>query len=84
MENNTYVEKKITKYVIATMDGQYLKKTPAKKEYCFVEDIELATKAMSKKMMNMILDYYYLDTGINMELIIVPVNITYELVDESK
>lgn len=83
MKNNTYIEKKITKYVIATMDGKYLKKTPAKKEYCFVEDIELATKAMTRKMINMILDYYYMDTGLEIELVVVPVNITYELVDET-
>ena len=82
-ENNTYVEKKITKYVIATIDGKYLKKTPAKKEYYFVDDIELATKAMTKKMINTILDYYYMDTGLNIELVVVPVNITYELIDET-
>lgn len=85
MENksNTYVEKKITKYVIATIDGKYLKKTPTKKEYCFVDDIEMATKAMTRKMGNMILGYYYLDTGIKIDLIVVPVNITYELIDET-
>lgn len=85
MENkeNTYIEKQTTKYVIATMDGKYLKKTPAKKEYYFVDDIELATKAMTKKMINTILDYYYMDTGLNIELVIIPVNITYELVDET-
>ena len=82
-ENNTFVEKKITKYVIATIDGKYLKKTPAKKEYYFVDDIELATKAMTKKMINTILDYYYMDMGLNTELVIVPVTITYELIDET-
>lgn len=82
-ENNTYIEKKITKYVIATIDGKYLKKTPAKKEYYFVDDIEVATKAMTRKMIKTILDYYYMDTGLNIELVIVPVNITYELVDET-
>lgn len=82
-ENNTYVEKKITKYVIATIDGKYLKKTPAKKEYYFVDDIELATKAMTKKMINTILDYYYMDMGLNTELVVVPVTITYELIDET-
>ena len=82
-EDKTFVEKKITKYVIATIDGKYLKKTPSKTEYCFVEDIELATKAMSKKMMKTILDYFYMDTGLNIELVILPVNITYELIDET-
>lgn len=82
-KNKTYIEKKITKYVVVTMDGKYLKKTPSKTEYCFVEDIELATKAMSKKMMKTILDYFYMDTKLDIELVIVPVNITYELVDET-
>ena len=84
MENkNTYMEKKITKYVISTIDGKYLKKTPAQKEYFFVEDIELATKAMTRKMINTILDYYYMDTGLDTELVILPVVITYELIDET-
>ena len=82
-KENKYIEKQITKYVIATIDGKYLKKTPAKKEYYFVEDIELATKAMTRKMISTILDYYYMDTGLNIELVIVPVNITYELIDET-
>ena len=85
MENklNTYVEKELVKYVVATMDGKYLRKTPTKKEYYFVDDIELATKAMTKKMINTILDYYYMDTGLNIELVVVPVKITYELIDET-
>lgn len=78
-----FLEKKIKKYVIATIDGTYLKKTPSKNEYYFVEDIEVATKAMSKKMMQQILDYYYQDTMTNIKLLIVPVEITYELIDES-
>lgn len=82
-KDNKYIEKKIKKYVIATIDGIYLKKTPAKKEYYFVEDIEIATKAMSKKMIQQVLDYYYQDTMTNIDLVIVPVEITYELIDES-
>lgn len=82
-KDNKYIEKKIKKYVIATIDGTYLKKIPAKKEYYFVENIEIATKAMSKKMIQQVLDYYYQDTMTNIELVIVPVEITYELIDES-
>ena len=82
-----YLEKKIKKYVIATLDNPtlYLKKTPAKSEYCFVEDIELATKTVSKKLMEQILNYYYLDTGLNnIELVVVPIEITYEIIDEEQ
>ena len=79
-----YLEKKTKKYVAATLDTPtlYLKKTPAKPEYCFVEDIELATKTMSKNIMNQIISYYYLDTKLNITLVAVPVEITYEIIEE--
>lgn len=78
-----YLEKKIRKYVIATLDNPtlYLKKIPAKKEYYFVEDIEIATKTLKKSLMDQILKYYYLDTGLNIELVVIPVDITYEIVE---
>lgn len=81
---NRYLEKKTRKYVIATLDNPtlYLKKTPAKPEYCFVEDIEVATKAMSRKSANLILSYYYSDTRLDTELVVVPVEITYEIIEE--
>lgn len=79
-----YLEKKIKKYVAATFDTPtlYLKKIPAKPEYCFVEDIELATKTMSKNVMEQIISYYYLDTKMNITLVAVPVEITYEIIEE--
>jgi len=81
-----YLEKKTRKYVIATLDNPtlYLKKTPAKKEYYFVEDIEVATKTMSKKLANSILSYYYSDTGLDTELVVVPIEITYEIIDDEQ
>ena len=81
-----YLEKKTRKYVIATLDNPtlYLKKTPAKSEYCFVEDIEVATKTVSKKVMGEILRYYYLDTGLDTELVVIPIEITYEIIDEEQ
>ena len=81
-----YLEKKKRKYVIATLDNPtlYLKKIPAKKEYYFVEDIEVGTKAMSKKLAESILQYYYYDTGLDTELVIVPIEITYEIIDDTE
>lgn len=81
-----YLEKKIKKYVIATLDNPtlYLKKIPAKKEYYFVEDIEIATKTMSKKLAESILQYYYLDTGLDTEMVVIPVDITYEIIDDTE
>jgi hypothetical protein len=80
-----YLEKKIRKYVIATFGTPtlYLKKIPSKAEYIFSEDIEYATKAMSQKIAEQIKDYYYSDTGSNVELVVLPVEITYELIDET-
>ena len=81
-----YLEKKIKKYIIATLGHPtlYLKKIPGKKEYIFSEDIEYATKAMNENLANQIKNYYYTDTSSNIELVVVPVEITYEFVDESK
>lgn len=81
-----YLEKKIRKYVIATLDNPtlYLKKIPAKKEYYFVEDIEIATKTMSKKLAESILQYYYLDTGLDTEMVVIPVDIIYEIIDDTE
>ncbi len=81
-----YLEKKIIKYVIATLDNPtlYLKKIPAKKEYYFVEDIEVASKTLSKNLANSILQYYYSDTGLDTELVVVPIEITYEIIDDTE
>ena len=81
-----YLEKKTKKYVIATLDNPtlYLKKTPGKVEYCFVEDIEVATKALSLSVMKQILKYYYLDTRLDTELVVIPIEITYEIIDEEQ
>lgn len=80
-------EKVIKKYVIATLDNptQYLVKIPQKPEYLFTEDIEKATKTTSKKLANTILDYFYYDTNLRgMELVIVPIEITYEIINETE
>ena len=79
-----FLEKKVKKYVAATFDNPtlYLKKIPAKPEYCFVEDIELATKTLNKGLMNQIISYYRFDTRMDTTLVAVPVMITYEIVEE--
>lgn len=80
-----YLEKQEIKYVIATLDKKtyYLKKTPAKIEYEFVTDITMATKTMSYKVAEQIKKYYYYDTNSNLDLVIVPMQITYELIDKT-
>lgn len=79
-----HLEKKIRKYVIATLDSPtlYLKKVPGENKYFFVNDVEMATKGMTRLMTNQIMDYYYLDTGENIPLVVIPVEITYEIIEE--
>lgn len=81
-----YLEKKIIKYVIATLDNPtlYLKKTWGTTEYCFVEDIEIATKGVKKHVMEQVLKYYYFDTGLDTELVIVPIEITYKIIENEE
>ena len=81
-----FLEKTTRKYVIATLDNPtlYLKKTPTKNEYCFVDNIEIATKTNSKALMKKILKYYYQDSGLNIELVVVPIDITYEIIEEDE
>ena len=79
-----HLEKEIRKYVIATLDNPtlYLKKAPGENNYLFVKDIEIATKGMSKHMINQIMDYYYMDTGADIPLVVIPVEITYKIIEE--
>ena len=81
---NKYMDKKIRKYVIATTDGKYLRKDMLSGKYYFIEDIEAATKAERLSVAKDFLKYYYFDTNmLNNELVIIPVDITYELIDET-
>jgi hypothetical protein len=84
MEMDKILEKKVTKYVIATLGAptMYVKKVYQQKKYVFTDDIEYATKTISKDVAQIILDYYYSDTGDNMDLVIIPVEITYSLINE--
>ena len=83
-KTNKYIEKKIRKYVIANMDGRYLKRSVEKNGYCFVEDIEVATKTINYKTMEDVIKYFYHDTGMtDLALVIIPIEITYELIDEN-
>lgn len=79
---NKHIEKKCLKYVIATLDSptMYLKYL-LDGEYSFVDDIEYATKTLKYKLANDIKDYYYKDTGMDVGLVVVPVEITYELIN---
>lgn len=74
-----YIEKKIKKYVIATLDTptKYIR-SKGHGEYVIVDDIEKASKTMGRKVAESVMNYFYYDTGMDMELVVVPVTITYE------
>lgn len=80
------LDKQELRYVLGTaVSGKttYLKKTLAKAEYEFVTDITKATKTISAKIANIILENYVRDTGdTTSELIVIPLLISYELIKE--
>lgn len=79
-----HIEKVVKKYVIATLSSPttYLVSRHWGNWY-FSDDIGIATKAMTKKVAEMIRSNYYYDFGADVELIIVPVEIEYRLINES-
>ena len=39
---------------------------------------------MSLSVMKQTLKYYYIDTGLDTELVIIPIEITYEIIDDEQ
>lgn len=75
-------EKEIFRYAIATLDGTYLKSLHMG-SYCF-SDIESCTKFASKKLANQYIKYYRHDTkDSDTELIVIPMRISYDLINEN-
>lgn len=78
-----YKEKTVRKYVIATLDNntQYLRSLHWGK-YTF-SDIEGCSKFNSLKLANEMINYYRSDTNdVETLLVVVPVEITYEIINE--
>lgn len=79
---NRFLEKKIRKYVIATLSSSFLSRNSVNKTYLFT-DIDKATKFNSRKMARTWIDYYRLDThDLELDLVVIPVDISYELIRE--
>lgn len=77
-----FLEKKIRRYVIATLSSSFLARNSINKTYLFT-DIDKATKFKSKSMANNWINYYRQDTGdLELELLVIPVDISYELIQE--
>lgn len=85
MDEIKHVEKKIRKYVIITVSHPfaYLYKKPAHQEYYFFNNIEKATKFLNKKdAEETIFMYYRFTNDTKLDLVVVPIDITYELIEE--
>ena len=78
---NRYKEKEIKKYVIADLSQptNYLKSMKDGK-YCFIDNIAVSTKFVSRSTAQEICNECIRNT--NIDLVVVPVLITYEIVEE--
>lgn len=76
-----YKEKEMKKYVIADLSQptNYLRSMKDGK-YCFVDNIVVATKFVNKSTAQLICDECMLTT--NIDLVVVPIMITYEIIEE--
>ena len=83
--NTKFLEKRVRKYVIAALTSPtaYLYKKPGEYEYKFFKNIEKATKFLERFDAEIFLKEYYEATGDdNLELIVIPVDVSYELIKE--
>lgn len=78
-----FLEKKRRKYVIATLDTPTLYLISLNGQYCFTQDIERATKTMTRGISEYIKREFYYNTGVNFDLVVIPLEITYELIEEN-
>ena len=79
---NRFLEKKIRRYVIATLSSSFLSRNSMNKTYFFA-DIDKAIKFNNKNIANTYINYYRHDTGdLELELVVIPVDISYELIQE--
>lgn len=78
---NRYKEKEIKKYVIADLSQptNYLQSLRGGR-YCFIDNIVIATKFLNKNIAQQICDECI--KNFNMDLVVVPIVISYEIIEE--
>lgn len=78
-----YPQKKIRRYVIATLDiPTFYLQYKGRGKWRFVTDIENTTKTVSKNLAIELINLYYHDTNrINDELVTVPIEISYDILE---
>lgn len=78
-----YIEKELKRYVIATVNDPSRYLVVEDGEVSFTSDIIKCTKAVSKRTAEYMRNLFYEKTGqTDIELVIIPLMITYELVCE--
>lgn len=79
-----YLEKRVKRYVMASVDtGQYLVVIPVKNQYIFTNNIIQATKCRNAFDAKIVIRDYHHDTGDDFDLVVIPLEITYELINET-
>lgn len=74
----------LNRYVIATFDNPTKYLLLKKGEYYFVDNLLTASKTEKRKLAEEIKQCFYLDTGLKeIELVVLPVKVTYELINET-
>lgn len=78
---NSYKEKELYKYVIADLSEQtnYIM-SKRNGNYCFIDNIVAATKFLSKNIAQAICNECM--RNCNIDLVVVPIRITYEIIEE--
>ena len=78
-----YRELVLKRYVIATFDNptQYLI-TEHFGKYSFTDNIQIASKFTNKNMANEMKGYFYQDTKLELDLVVIPIEIEYSIVEE--
>ena len=72
------------KFIIATVSSptMYLYKQPGEYKYCFYKRINKALYTEDRSIAQMLLDEYKYVTNDDIELVVIPVQISYDLVKE--
>lgn len=78
-----YIEERL-RYVIASLDDPTMYvKVWGNKKYSLVDSLVPATKYADRGLANEMIGYYRESTGDMRELVVLPVMITYDLIDET-
>lgn len=73
------------RYVIASLDDHTLYvKVFGNKKYGLIETVSGATKYDTRKLASQMISYYKQETGDTRDFVVLPVLITYDLIDETE